>query len=210
MDLSDYRKDYLTGHIVGAKHTNPIHWFEEWLNEAIESNELEPTAMVVSTVSEHNLPSSRVVLLKGFSNEGFIFYTNYSSRKGSQIKGNNAVSAVFFWPATERQIRIEGNAVRLSNVQSDEYFNSRPFESKINAIISPQSEPIPSRDMLEQKHDELLNKSDSQNLTRPENWGGYRIEPRLIEFWQGRTGRLHDRIEFQKQEEKWISRRLAP
>ncbi len=210
MDLSDYRKEYNSNHISNSKYKNPIVWFDHWMKDAIESTDSEPTAMVISTVSEQNQPSSRVVLLKGFSDDGFIFYTNYTSRKGQQISNNNAISAVFFWPATERQVRIEGEAIKVSDKLSDEYFYSRPLESRINAIISPQSKPIASREILEQKHTELMQLSDKKSLLRPNNWGGYCIKPRIIEFWQGRPGRLHDRIQFRKTDNGWESERLAP
>lgn len=210
MDLFNFRKEYNSNQIHDLVHSNPIDWFAQWLKEAIESKEPEPTAMVLSTVSTSNTPSSRVVLLKKYSEEGFVFFTNYSSRKGEQIEKNKAVSIVFFWPNTERQVRIEGEIAPVAKEESDSYFHSRPIESQINAIISPQSKPLESKEWLVKKHTELLHTAESTTLMRPEYWGGYCISPNRIEFWQGRPGRLHDRIEFKKSDSGWSTTRLAP
>lgn len=210
MDLSMHRKDYLKKEIDTIVNTNPLVWFSEWFQDAIASKEPEPTAMVLSTVSADNSPSSRVVLLKAFDESGFTFFTNYNSRKGKQISINNKVSIVFFWPNTERQVRIEGSAIRTSEMLSDDYFNTRPIESRLNAIISPQSEIITSKLTLIEQRQKLEELSDFNKLKRPANWGGYCVKPILIEFWQGGPSRLHDRIEFRKNNTKWQINRLAP
>jgi len=210
MDLSMHRKDYLKKEIDTIVNTNPLVWFSEWFQDAIASKEPEPTAMVLSTASADNSPSSRVVLLKAFDESGFTFFTNYNSRKGKQISINNKVSIVFFWPNTERQVRIEGSAIRTSEMLSDDYFNTRPIESRLNAIISPQSEIITSKLTLIEQRQKLEELSDFSKLKRPANWGGYCVKPILIEFWQGGPSRLHDRIEFRKNNTKWQINRLAP
>ncbi|MEI6061860.1 MAG: pyridoxamine 5'-phosphate oxidase, partial [Bacteroidota bacterium] len=188
----------------------PVHWFREWLGEAIESGEPEPTAMVLSTVSSEWRPSARVVLLKSFDEKGFVFFTNYMSRKGVQLGGNHYASLTFFWPLTERQVRIEGVVSKVDTEESDRYFYSRPIESRINAIISPQSAPIASRSQLEEEREKLLYTEESENLTRPAHWGGYCLRADRIEFWQGRPGRLHDRIQYMLEGNIWTITRLAP
>ncbi len=210
MDLRDIRKDYRQNAIDDNDlNEEPFKWFKLWLNQAIESAEPEPTAMVLSTVSTHGKPSSRVVLLKSFDEDGFVFFSNYESRKGCQLSENHAAALVFFWPLTERQVRIEGLVSKLSPDQSDAYFHSRPTESRINAIISPQSRPIASRRQLEDEREKLMTEG-IENLLRPQHWGGYSLQPDLIEFWQGRPGRLHDRIQFTKDGQQWKIERLAP
>jgi len=211
MDLEHIRKDYLAGAINGEIFPEePFDWFVSWLKDAVDSGEPEPTALVLSTVSSEGNPSSRVVLLKSFDKNGFVFFTNYQSRKGIQLSFNNAAAMVFFWPLTERQVRIEGFVNKVDLAESDQYFASRPPESRINAIISPQSNPIASRKQLEEQHLKLLSDSIEKANIRPENWGGYRLIPHLIEFWQGRPGRLHDRIQFELSGGKWLVTRLAP
>ena len=210
MDLRDIRKDYRQNAIDDNDlKEEPFKWFKLWLNQAIESAEPEPTAMVLSTVSTDGRPSSRVVLLKSFDEDGFVFFSNYESRKGCQLSENHAAALVFFWPLTERQVRIEGLVSKLSPEQSDVYFHSRPIESRINAIISPQSRPIASRRQLEDEREKLMTEG-IENLLRPQHWGGYSLQPDLIEFWQGRPGRLHDRIQFTKDGQQWKIERLAP
>ena len=211
MDLRDIRKDYQHSAIHDDDFSiEPVSWFREWLHEAMESGEPEATAMVLSTVSADGRPSSRVVLLKSFDEQGFVFFTNYMSRKGEQLGGNHAAALTFFWPHTERQVRIEGIASKTSTDESDTYFYSRPLESRINAVISPQSKPITSRTDLENAREKMLLATDNENVQRPLHWGGYRVKPDRIEFWQGRPGRLHDRIQYTLEGSNWLIDRLAP
>ena len=176
----------------------------------MESGEPEPTAMVLSTVSAEWRPSSRVVLLKSVDEQGFVFFTNYLSRKGIQLSGNHAAALTFFWPLTERQVRIEGIVGKVDAEESDTYFYSRPLESRINAVISDQSTPILSRQHLELEREKLLFMEGSENISRPAHWGGYRVKPDRMEFWQGRPGRLHDRIQYLLEGNEWMITRLAP
>jgi pyridoxamine 5'-phosphate oxidase len=211
MDIRDIRKDYQYSAIHGDEFpVEPVNWFREWLRDAIESGEPEPTAMILATVSAEWRPSARVVLLKSFDNHGFVFFTNYLSRKGVQISGNHAAALTFFWPFTERQVRIEGIVVKVDADESDTYFYSRPLESRINAVISPQSTRIDSRSQLEEEREKLLFTDDSENIKRPAHWGGYRLIPDRMEFWQGRPGRLHDRIQYLLEGNMWNVSRLAP
>ena len=209
-DLSNYRDKYLKGELIEKNlPKNPFDLFNNWFEDLEKyGNERENNAMSLSTVNEKNVPTTRVVLLKQFSKKGFIFYTNYSSRKGNHIKNNPNVCVSFYWPSMERQVIINGKVSEISKIESDKYFNSRPRSSQLGAIISNQSEIIPSRKYLEDK----LSKIDSNNndLTRPSNWGGYIIKPELFEFWQGRDSRLHDRIIFSKSKTNWTHKRLSP
>lgn len=210
MDLNDLRADFGDTKFLQTEFTNdPLVQFEQWLADAIKSELKEPNAMVLSTVDEIGKPSSRVVLLKSVSQDGLVFYTNYKSRKGEEIACNPMVSALFFWSPLERQIRIKGIAKRISAAESDAYFNSRPKESKLSAIVSPQSQEIPNRKYLSSKINELKNK-DNIKLLRPEYWGGYRIEPQSFEFWQGRANRLHDRFFYFRHDGLWNIKKLAP
>lgn len=209
-DLSNYRDKYLKGELIEKNlPKDPFDLFNNWFDDLEKyGNERENNAMSLSTVNEKNVPTTRVVLLKQFSKKGFIFYTNYNSRKGNHIKNNPNVCVSFYWPSMERQVIINGKVSEISKIESDKYFNSRPRSSQLGAIISNQSEIIPSRKYLEDK----LSKIDSNNndLTRPSNWGGYIIKPELFEFWQGRDSRLHDRIIFSKSKTKWTHKRLSP
>ena len=209
-DLSNYRDKYLKGELIEKNlPKDPFDLFNNWFEDLEKyGNERENNAMSLSTVNEKNVPTTRVVLLKQFSKKGFIFYTNYNSRKGNHIKNNPNVCVSFYWPSMERQVIINGKVSEISKIESDKYFNSRPRSSQLGAIISNQSEIIPSRKYLEDK----LNKIDSNNndLIRPSNWGGYIIKPELFEFWQGRDSRLHDRIIFSKSKTKWTHKRLSP
>ena len=209
-DLSNYRDKYLKGELIEKNLSkDPFDLFNNWFEDLEKyGNERENNAMSLSTVNEKNVPTTRVVLLKQFSKKGFIFYTNYNSRKGNHIKNNPNVCVSFYWPSMERQVIINGKVSEISKIESDKYFNSRPRSSQLGAIISNQSEIIPSRKYLEDK----LSKIDSNNndLIRPSNWGGYIIKPELFEFWQGRDSRLHDRIIFSKSKTNWIQKRLSP
>jgi|TARA_A100001011_G_C13964271_1_gene696581 pyridoxamine 5'-phosphate oxidase len=209
-DLSDFRISYDKLSLIEQQlPKEPIKLFQIWFEELCKSNSvLEPNAMTLSTVGNENKPRNRVVLLKKFSEKGFVFYTNYKSKKGIDINYNPNVSISFFWPSFERQVIIEGICTKISNKESDKYFYSRPIESQIGAIISDQSSEIPNRDYIENKFDSF--KSDNTEISRPLNWGGYIINPISIEFWQGRKNRLHDRILYYKNDNSWLFKRLSP
>ena len=191
-------------------HNDPLDQFEKWWQQAIESNIDEVNAMTLSTVDENHKPSSRIVLLKEFGAGGFIFYSNYESHKAEDIKHNPNVSVVFFWKELERQVRIEGVADKSDTEKSDVYFNSRPENSKIGAWASPQSKVIANREVIEKNQAGYLTKFAGAPVPRPPHWGGYTIIPNMIEFWQGRPSRLHDRIRYLRINDKWIKERLAP
>jgi len=209
-DLSRYRKEYLKGFLIEENlPENPIKLFSDWFNNAdSKSNEIEPNAMSLSAIDLNGVPITRVVLLKKFSNDGFVFCTNYSSTKGKSITKNPNVCMSFFWSSLEQQVIINGKASKVSEADSDNYFNSRPIGSRRGAIISNQSEIIPSREYLENK----LKKNNLENnsVKRPKNWGGYIVDPTSIEFWQGRENRLHDRILYKKENNIWNYVRLSP
>ena len=211
-NIADIRKEYkLKSFLESEALLNPIDQFAKWWDEAATSKIEEYNAMTICTCSLSGKPSARIVLLKGFSEEGFIFYTNYNSRKGREILENPDVAIVFFWKELERQIRIEGKAMKTNEMISDAYFDSRPLGSKIGALSSPQSTIIPSRDYLEVKQKEIANLYSNKGIKRPDHWGGFIIKPELFEFWQGRPSRLHDRIEYVPAENNsWSRRRLAP
>lgn len=189
---------------------NPFLQFEVWMNEALQSEVIEPNAFVLSTVDDQNHPSSRIVLLRGFDQDGFVFFTNYLSRKGQEISTNPNVCLNFFHQPLERQIRIEGSIEKISTEASDEYFNSRPKGNRLGAWASNQSEKITSREVLELKQVELEKKFSDGNIPRPPHWGGYICKPSYFEFWQGRESRLHDRISYEKQGSQWNIARLSP
>jgi pyridoxamine 5'-phosphate oxidase len=189
---------------------NPFKQFELWMHQAVEAEILEPHAMTVSTVSSEGKPSSRIVLLRGFDENGFVFYTNYESDKGQQLDANPYASLVFFWKELERQVRIEGRCERVSAEESDEYYNSRPLGSKLGAWASPQSKVIQSREILDKNAATLLEQYASGDVPRPSHWGGYRVVAETIEFWQGRSNRLHDRIKYSNLDGTWMIERLAP
>ncbi len=210
LNLTELRKDYNKETIdVNTFNANPMYQFNTWFKQAIDVEIEEPNAMVLSTVNSLGKPSSRVVLLKHTEAEGFIFFTNYLSRKGQDIEKNTSVSLLFFWKELERQVRIEGLVEKKSPELASEYFKSRPYKSQIAAVISPQSQEIPNRAFLDQKMSELENLSEP--ITCPEHWGGYIIKPEYMEFWQGRANRLHDRIAYIKNSDlSWRITRLAP
>lgn len=201
----DYRKSELD---IQDLSDEPILLFQKWLSEEVNLS-IDANAFVLSTVNPEGIPSSRVLLLKDVSENGFSFFTNYSSRKSKEIENNPNVCMNFFWKNFERQVRVTGIISKLSDQESEEYFNSRPYESRIGAWCSPQSKVIESRDVLENKFEELKKKYPNE-VPRPQNWGGYTISPTQIEFWQGRASRLHDRFLYSKEGENWRIERLAP
>ncbi|MBU0695711.1 MAG: pyridoxamine 5'-phosphate oxidase, partial [Bacteroidetes bacterium] len=182
-----------------------------WFTEALNAEVLEPNAMTLATANTNGIPSARIVLLKEFTNEGFVFYTNYNSQKGKEIESNPYAALIFFWADLERQIRIEGVVEKVSEEESNQYFNSRPKGSQLGALTSPQSETINSREFLEKKLADLEKQYEDKEVIKPEHWGGYRVIPNRIEFWQGQSNRLHDRIVYiQGKDKNWKFERLAP
>ena len=209
--IADIRKDYtLNGLSEQDVLENPIQQFKKWFDEAIESKILEPNGMVISTINPDFRLSSRVVLLKGLDERGFVFYSNYNSHKGQNIAQNPTVAVNFWWVELERQVRIEGRIEKTTEAESDEYFNSRPRGSQLGAWVSEQSMVIESREILEKRQTELEKKFDNQLIPRPAHWGGYRVVPDLIEFWQGRSSRLHDRLRYKLENSIWTLERLSP
>jgi len=210
-DISSIRKEYALKQLDESEvDNNPFVQFGTWFDDALIAEINEPNAMILSTVSSEGRPSSRVVLLKGFDKNGFTFFTNYKSRKALHIDNNPFASLLFFWPELERQIRIEGEIIKVSPEESDEYFNSRPEGSKIGAWVSPQSRVIHGRGFLESLKMVFEEQFTNKPISRPPNWGGYRLKPNLIEFWQGRPNRLHDRIQYSLSQSNWKIERLAP
>jgi len=190
--------------------SDPLKLFEKWFMEAIKSEASDPNAMNLATISKNFKPSSRIVLLKNFDKKGFVFYTNLKSRKGISILANSSVVLNFYWKSLFRQIRIEGKAKVVSNKDADEYFNSRPRESKISAWASNQSSRLKSRKELQDKFDFYKNKFKNKEISRPSNWKGFRVNPKTIEFWQKNPFRLHDRVEYTKKGKIWSKIRLYP
>ncbi|EAR01891.1 pyridoxamine 5'-phosphate oxidase [Maribacter sp. HTCC2170] len=212
-DLGSYRKSYEKSALTeGAISDNPMELFQKWFYEVEKSNTVDETnTMTISTIGLDGYPKNRVVLLKKYTYEGFIFYTNYESEKGKAIDVNSNVCLSFFWHSMERQVIIKGTAEKISKNLSDGYFESRPDGSKLGAIVSDQSEVIASRKVLEEKLKTLEDKFRGKEIPRPEYWGGYLVRPVSIEFWQGRPNRLHDRIRYSLQKDyDWKIERLAP
>ena len=210
MKIADIRKSYERAELnEHASHADPMLQFDQWLHEAIKSEIPEPNAMTVATVGSNLRPSTRVVLIKGYDARGIVWYTNYDSRKGRELAGNPFAALQFHWVELERVVRIEGRVERVSAEESDEYFHSRPLDSRIGAWASPQSQVIPNRTLL------VTNaaKYGAQFLLRPPrppHWGGFRLVPDCWEFWQGRKSRLHDRLRYTQQADGWLRERLAP
>lgn len=210
-NIASIRKEYTLKQLDKKDvKSNPVDQFKVWFDDAINADINEPNAMMLATSTSDGKPSARMVLLKGIDNEGLTFFTNYNSRKASQLNGNPYAAVVFFWPELERQIRIEGMVEKVSDKESDDYFNSRPEGSRIGAWTSSQSQVIPCREFLELLNIEIKRNFKGKNIPRPEHWGGFRVIPSLFEFWQGRPNRLHDRIQYSKTDNNWIIERLAP
>lgn len=211
MSIADIRTEYklasLTEDEVAA---NPIEQFARWWEEAVTAEIPEVNAMTLATVNKLGRPTARIVLLKGYDEDGFVFFTNYESRKGQDIAENPNASLLFFWKELERQIRIDGTVTKVSAEESDAYFASRPKGSRIGAWASPQSKVIASRHILEKRSAGYEMEFKGEDIPRPEHWGGYRVKPYRMEFWQGRENRLHDRIQYEWQSKGWIRSRLAP
>ncbi|HSV75768.1 MAG TPA: pyridoxamine 5'-phosphate oxidase [Bacteroidales bacterium] len=191
-------------------HSNPIAQFAIWYDQAVQSGLLEPGAMTLATVAPDESPSARIVLLKAFDDRGFVFYTNYNSAKARHLAVNPNVSLIFLWLELQRQVRIEGRTEKVTGSESDEYFSTRPRASQIGAWASPQSQEIPGRQNLDDRYLAMEKEFQGKEIPRPEFWGGYRVIPETIEFWQGREGRLHDRLIYRKYEGQWTINRLAP
>lgn len=211
-DIAAIREDYSKSELDETQVlSNPMAQFEHWFTEAISSEVLEPNAMQLSTLKSDGFPSSRIVLLKDLIPAGFRFFTNYRSDKGEAIAEHPQVSLLFFWPELQRQVRIEGLAERVAEAVSDAYFNSRPKGSRIGAIASAQSQVLLNRSILEQQVAAVTaDYADTDEIPRPKNWGGYLVKPVFMEFWQGRSNRLHDRIAYNLIDGRWKQQRLAP
>ena len=211
LNIADIRRNYTKEGLVDNKlPENPIELFTQWVEEAINSKALEPNAMALATVSPAGLPNVRMVLLKGIEDGSIRFYTNYNSRKGDDLTSKPVASCTFWWAELERQVRLSGPVERIMDAESESYFQSRPKEHQIGAWVSNQSSPVESREVLEEKFAEAKNRFKGRDIPKPEDWGGYDIHIQEIEFWQGRPGRLHDRIAYKKVNGAWQYQRLQP
>lgn len=209
--IADLRLNYTAGQLNEAEvDPNPIRQFQVWFEQALNSQLPEPNAMTLATATKDGIPSARIVLLKGVDDRGFVFYTNYESRKGQELAENPHAALVFLWTPLERQVRIEGTVEPVSDEETEAYFQSRPLASRLGAWTSDQSRIIPDRSVLEQRFLELEAEYQNQEIPRPPHWGGYRVIPHQIEFWQGRPSRLHDRLRYRLEAGEWRVDRLAP
>ncbi len=210
--MKDIRKSYQKGALeLDQLSADPLHQFLQWFNDALDAELTEPNAMTFATVDSTGQPSARIVLLKGVSDDGFEFYTNYYSRKGMQLASNPKVAITFLWKELERQVRIEGIAHKVSREKSQAYFQSRPRGSQIGALASPQSEVISDRSILDENVNRISREFENTDpIPCPDHWGGYVVVPHMIEFWQGREDRMHDRFRYLKIEDGWKIERLAP
>ena len=206
------REDYTKGVLMeDSAATDPIVQFRRWMDQAIAANVIEPNAMTLSTIDSDGSPDARIVLLKGISDGAFVFYTNYESPKAQQMAAEDRVCLTFLWKAVQQQIRITGTVAKVSAEESDAYFDSRPKGSRIGAWASPQSQVIEGRELLDANLAQLSEQYATQEkVPRPPHWGGYAVTPTTIEFWQGRSSRLHDRLRYSKSDGHWTIRRLAP
>jgi pyridoxamine 5'-phosphate oxidase len=210
-NLSDIRRSYEQGALHRRDlDPDPIKQFEKWLADAMTAGQVEATAMFLATATKGGRPSGRVVLLKRVGPDGFVFFTNYQSQKGTEIELNPQVEACFFWDKLERTVRVHGSVIRATEAESDEYFHKRPRLSQIGALASNQSQPVENRKALEKLFAELEKKYETAEIPKPPHWGGYIIAPETIEFWQGRPSRLHDRLRYVKSPGGWTIERLSP
>jgi pyridoxamine 5'-phosphate oxidase len=212
MQLPDIRKEYAQAGLREADvDPDPIRQFQAWFKEALAANVPEPNAMTLATATPDGRPSARVVLLKAIDEAGFTFHTNYDSRKGRELAGNPWAALAFYWPALERQVRVEGSVERMPPAESDAYFQTRPLGSRLGAWASPQSAVVPDREALEQRLREVARRYEGRDVPRPPFWGGYRLRPVAVEFWQGRPNRFHDRLFYRRLPSGgWQLERLAP
>lgn len=211
MTLAELRQNYSMGGLSESEAGgDPFALFRMWFEQAMAAGVAEPNAFVLATADESGSPSARLVLLKALDDRGFTFFTNYDSRKGREMDANPRAAMVFPWHALERQVRIEGAVEKVTAAESDDYFANRPLGSRLGAWASAQSTLIPDREFLERRHAELMARYPDGNVPRPEHWGGYRVLPACIEFWQGRPSRLHDRILFTLRDGRWVKNRLSP
>lgn len=209
--LSDLRRDYQSASLDERSiDRDPHRQFAEWFHAAVAANVPEPNAMTLATVDDRGMPAARIVLLKDHDARGFTFYSNYESRKGRELAAHPRAALVFFWVELERQIRIDGAVEQVDPATADAYFRKRPRLSRLSAWASPQSTPVPDRATLEARFDEAQRRFPGEDVARPPHWGGYRVVPDTFEFWQGRASRLHDRIEYRRDDTGWRIRRLAP
>lgn len=211
MSIADIRTDYRR-HAFSEQDAadDPIAQFTTWFDEAVRAEVMEPNAMCLATATPDAYPSARMVLLKGVDARGFVFYTDYRSRKGRELADNPGAALCFFWPELERQVRVTGAVQRVSRAESDAYFQSRPLPSRIGAWSSVQSSVLPSREVLEAEVEAVTQRFAAGEVPLPEHWGGFRVVPEEIEFWQGRSSRLHDRIQYRREAGTWVKRRLSP
>lgn len=208
---SAFRRDYARGELLESQAlSDPIEQFRAWFSDAVGAGVAEPNAMTLATATRDGVPSARVVLLKGFDARGFVFYTNYTSRKAQELDANPVASLCFFWQPLERQVRITGRVERVSREESEQYFHARPVAAQIGAWASKQSREIAGREELERRNAELTAKFAGAAIPLPDFWGGYRVEPSEVEFWQGRPSRLHDRLRYVRDGRRWLIRRLSP
>jgi len=209
--IADLRVNYSRQQLLETDAaSDPIHQFRHWFDQAVESEVPEPNAMTLATATKTGIPSARIVLLKGLDERGFVFYTNYESRKAQDLAENPQAALVFLWHELERQVRVEGAIEKVSDAETEAYFHSRPLSSQIGAWASEQSRVISDREVLEQSYLSLEAKYKDQEVPRPPHWGGYRVKPHQVEFWQGRPSRLHDRLRYRLVAHEWVIERLAP
>lgn len=213
-ELNDLRREYAAGGLDEADlEQDPVSMFRRWMHDAVRAGLYEPNAMVVSTADADGTPASRIVLLKGLAERGFVFFTNYASRKAEQLAANPRAALLFPWQQLERQVRVEGPVTRLSDAENDVYFQSRPRAAQLGAWASPQSQVVPDRATLDRRYAEVGARFGADDVPRPAHWGGFCVQPDIVEFWQGRLGRMHDRLRYRRvssEDGTWVTERLAP
>jgi pyridoxamine 5'-phosphate oxidase len=211
ISVADLRREYARARLdEGNVSPDPMTEFARWFDEAVKAEVQEPNAMTLATAGQDSAPSARIVLLKGFDERGFVFFTDYRSQKGTELEQNPRAALVFYWPELERQIRITGGTEPVGRAESEAYFRTRPRGSRISAWVSHQSQVIGSRKLLEERVPELEKRYPGEDVPLPPYWGGIRLAPRTVEFWQGRTSRLHDRIRYTRDAQGWRIERLSP